>query len=84
MVTVEFYTREGCCLCDTALDVVKRVQKDHPFLLRLIDIDTDPALVARFNDEVPVIFIAGRKAFKYRVDEAEMVSKLERSVRGIL
>jgi hypothetical protein len=41
-----------------------------------IDIDTDPQLRTRYNDEVPVITIDGRKAFKYRVDAAEFLKKL--------
>ncbi len=36
------------------------------------DVDADPALVERFGDEVPVLLIDGRKAFKYRVSEAEL------------
>jgi hypothetical protein len=30
-----------------------------------------------YNDEVPVIVIDGRKAFKYRVDRDELLKKLE-------
>jgi hypothetical protein len=30
------------------------------------------------NDEVPVVFINGRKAFKYRMDEQEFLRKLAR------
>ena len=31
------------------------------------DVDADPELQARYTDEVPVLLINGRKAFKYRV-----------------
>ena len=30
----------------------------------------------QFSDEVPVVFIDGRKAFKYRLDEQEFLKKL--------
>jgi hypothetical protein len=41
-----------------------------------VDIDGDPALVSRYNDEVPVIAINGAKAFKYRLDMQEFLKKL--------
>ena len=40
------------------------------------DIDLDPELVRRYNDEVPVIEINGAKAFKYKVDMNEFLKKL--------
>ena len=37
---------------------------------------TDDQLRRQFTDEVPVVFIDGRKAFKYRMDEREFLRKL--------
>jgi len=31
----------------------------------------------QFTDEVPVVFINGQKAFKYRMDEKEFLKKLQ-------
>ncbi len=39
-----------------------------------MDLDSD--LRRQFNDEVPVVFIDGRKAFKYHMDEQEFLRKL--------
>lgn len=47
------------------------------FDLEEFDIDADPELRQRFNDEVPVLFIDGRKAFKYRVTGKQLVRKLK-------
>ena len=41
-----------------------------------VDVDTDDQLRRQFTDEVPVVFIDGRKAFKYRLDEHEFLRKL--------
>ena len=41
-----------------------------------IDIDSDAELVRLYNDEIPVITINGRKAFKYRIDMNEFLKKL--------
>jgi len=43
-----------------------------------VDVDTDPALVRAYGDEVPVLCVNGRKAFKYRVDASALRARLAR------
>jgi len=74
---VTLYTRAGCCLCDDAKRVLDSARKRANFDLEEIDIDGDPDLRRRYNDEVPVIAINGSKAFKYKVSEQELLKKLE-------
>ena len=78
MITVTLYTRAGCHLCDDAKAVLEAVRADDPFALAVVDIDSDPALRARYTDEVPVIAVAGRKAFKYRLTADELRARLAR------
>lgn len=78
-ITVTLYTRVRCHLCDDAKAVLEAVQREHPFTLDVVDIDADPALVALYTDEVPVVAVAGRKAFKYRVDADALKAKLARA-----
>jgi glutaredoxin len=73
---VTLYTRAGCCLCDDAKRAIEAARRRRPFELEEIDIDGDAALRALYNDEVPVVAIDGRKAFKYRVDAGELLKKL--------
>jgi glutaredoxin len=75
---VVLYTRAGCHLCDEAKKQLVELRKQAAFELREVDIDQDPELQRRYNDEVPVIFIAGRKAFKYRIDPREFLKRLQR------
>ncbi len=74
---VTLYTRAGCCLCDETKHVLESARRRAGFDLEELDIDADPELRRLYNDEVPVIAINGRKAFKYRVTEAELLKKLE-------
>ncbi len=76
---VTLYTREGCHLCDVVKRVLAVVQAERPFDLVTVDIDTDPALVALYDTEVPVVAIDGRKAFKYRVDATSLRARLDRA-----
>lgn len=75
-VRVTFYTRRGCCLCDEAKRVVESARASAGFELEVIDIDGDENLRKLYNDEVPVIAIDGRKAFKYRISREELLKKL--------
>ena len=75
---VVLYTRAGCHLCDEAKELLRELRKQAAFGLREVDIDQDPELRARYNDEVPVIFIHGRKAFKYSIDPTQFLERLRR------
>ena len=80
---VVLYTRAGCHLCDEAKEQLEVLRKTVAFDLREIDIDTNPELQRRYNDEVPVIFIHGRKAFKSRLDPTQFLKRLQdRSAAG--
>ena len=72
MSDVVLYTRAGCHLCDDA----KQVLRDARVAFSEVDIDADADLRARYNEEVPVVFIDGRKAFKYHVDPRELQRRL--------
>ena len=76
MSEVILYTRHGCHLCDEAQALLEQLRQRAEFSLAVIDVDRDPALQAKFTNEVPVVFIGGRKAFKYRVNPEEFLRRL--------
>lgn len=75
---VKLYTRPGCHLCEEARREMLAANCAEDYTLEEINIETDPALVERYGWEIPVIYINGIKAFKYRVTAAEFKSKLKR------
>ncbi len=75
-IPVRLYTRTNCCLCDEAKEQLRELQKQAPFEFQEVDIDQDPELRRRYNEEVPVIFIHGKKAFKYRIDSRQFLRRL--------
>ena len=77
-IQIDIYSRPGCHLCDEAKETVERVLKRYSFEVRVINIEEDPALETAFGTEIPVVFINGNKAFKYRVDEAELEKRIQR------
>jgi len=68
MHDVIVYSRDGCHLCDVVKETLVQLEGEADFHWREVDIDSDPQLRQRYNAEVPVVFIDGRKAFKYRMD----------------
>ena len=74
---VVLYTRTRCHLCEEAKEQLRALRRQAAFDLREIDIDSDPELQRRYSDEVPVIFIQNRKAFKYRIDPREFLKRLQ-------
>jgi glutaredoxin len=74
--SVVVYSRKGCHLCEVVKESLAKLSRHGGFTWREIDVDTDAELRRQFNDDVPVVFIDGRKAFKYHMDEREFLRKL--------
>lgn len=51
------YSRSYCHLCQDMLDALELLRTPgHPFTVDVIEVDSDAALVARFDELVPVLF----------------------------
>ena len=70
------YSRKGCHLCEIVKETVAKLHRRGGFTWKEVDVDSDEQLRRQFTDEVPVVFIDGRKAFKYRINEREFLRKL--------
>jgi glutaredoxin len=73
---VVVYSRKGCHLCEIVKEKLSKLERRGGFRWHEVDVETDDSLRRQFTDEVPVVFIDGRKAFKYRMDEQEFLRKL--------
>ena len=78
------YARQGCCLCDEMKEVVGEVTEGMALEIEEVDVDREPELKEKYGNEVPVLFINGRKAFKYRVTAKELKKKLRHSLHQTL
>lgn len=75
------YSRADCCLCVEMKAAIRQVAAKIPLDLEEIDVDSSTQLKEQFSDEVPVLFIDGRKAFKYQVTARELEKRVGR--RGL-
>jgi glutaredoxin len=72
------YTRRDCELCREMESVIDEVIARFQASLQRVEIDGDPQLEVQFGIEVPVLFVNGRKAFKYRCTARELRKRLAR------
>ena len=78
MARVLVLVRQGCHLCDQALEVVAAVCAETGDSYTTQDIDADPELVRRYTDEVPVTFVDGAQHDFWRVDPTRLRRALAR------
>jgi glutaredoxin len=71
------YTRKDCCLCQKMKATLSQAARRVPFALKEIDVDTSAGLQAEYGNDVPVLFINGRKAFKHRLTARELEKRLK-------
>ncbi|CAA9367542.1 MAG: Glutaredoxin-like domain-containing protein PA3033 [uncultured Nocardioidaceae bacterium] len=75
---VTLYSKPGCHLCDDARTVVARVCSELGEQYVEVDITTDPELVRRFGEEIPVTFVDGSQHDFWRVDAERLARALRR------
>lgn len=75
---LKLYSRRDCCLCDEMKAVIRQVAATASFDIEEIDVDTSRELQSLYDDQVPVLFIDGRKAFKYRVTAKQLAKRISR------
>jgi hypothetical protein len=55
-IAFTLYSRSYCHLCEDMLHALVALPGSAAFAIEVIDVDADPALVARFDELVPVLF----------------------------
>src|SRR5882672_366467 len=78
---VTIYSRPGCHLCEEAKTQMTPLLKEFGARLTEINIDEDAQLRARYDHDVPVIFLGARKAAKHRVDLVQFRRQLRDNSR---
>ena len=70
------YSRAYCHLCHEMEALVRGLLPEFGLTLRVVDVDADPELEARYNELVPVLERAGRELARWRADAQELRGKL--------
>lgn len=78
MAGIVIYSRVECHLCDEAKAAIEPIAARRGIPIEVVDVDTSQELKDLYGLEVPVVFVNGRKAFKYRVDTRRLEELLDR------
>lgn len=79
---VTLVSRQGCHLCDTAREVIRRVCDDLDEEFVEVDVDEADGIPPQWSDEVPVTLVDGRQHDFWRVDEARLRTALQAPSSG--
>ncbi len=69
-LTFTVYTRDGCCCCHKALDVLREHQPRWGYAIEEVNVNSDPELAARYGTEVPVVALEEKVRFRGLVNPA--------------
>ena len=70
----------SCVTCIDACATITKVKEDVPFSFKEVDIESNDDLFRRYKDDIPTIFINGKKAFKFKVDEDEFRKRVRKEL----
>jgi glutaredoxin len=76
MVTV--YSRQGCHLCENAVNILEGLREELAFEIEVIDISGNPELERLYGEQIPVIQIDGEHHDFWRVDPDRFRASLEK------
>lgn len=71
------YGRPECHLCDDLIAALKPWQSRYNFLVKEVNIDTDPALTSRYAARIPVLVLDDVEVSQYFLDEKQLKQALD-------
>ncbi|WP_165231081.1 glutaredoxin family protein [Aquisphaera insulae] len=81
-LTFTVYSREQCCCCHKAIDILRDRQGRYGFQIEEVDVDGDPELAAKYGNEVPVVSLGGKLRFRGVVNPVLLDRLIEAELRG--
>ena len=75
-IEVQLLSRPGCHLCDQMKELLQKAMEGLGVLLTVVDISLDDELSSRFENDIPVVFVNGNKAFKHRATAKDLRRRL--------
>ena len=73
---VILYTKPGCRLCDEMKEEILRAGCADLYTLDVVNIESNPELLARYRYEIPVLLIDGVEAFRHRLRTEDFKARL--------
>lgn len=71
-ISVTFYTKAGCHLCEDARELLEEIAEETAYTLDETDIRSDPAVFEEYRYRIPVIIINQEMLLEGRIEAAEL------------
>lgn len=71
-ISVTFYTKAGCHLCEDARELLEEIAEETAYTLDETDIRSDPAVFKEYRYRIPVIIINQEMLLEGRIEAAEL------------
>lgn len=76
MLTVHFYTKENCPLCDHALIILEDLQEELGFTIEERDIHENDEWLERYGLMIPVVQVNGEDLQYGKIDRISVRNRL--------
>ena len=80
-MTLVFYSKPDCPLCDDGFERAQMVARRFGMEIKKVNILSDPDLVARHGERIPVLELQGVELGWGRVSEKGLTRKVERFLK---
>ncbi|MBI4535012.1 MAG: glutaredoxin family protein [Ignavibacteriae bacterium] len=80
MILVELYSKDDCQLCEEAKEVLEKVRQEIPYTLHEIMLKPGEEFYEEYKEQIPVVHIDKRFAFKFRVNEHMFKIRLQQVI----
>lgn len=79
---VRLYSKEGCCLCDEAKELLLKLSPGYGLEVQEVYITSDAALFEKYKYLIPVIEVGGEVALAGRIEEEGLREALAARLGG--
>ncbi len=81
-LSIKFYTKPKCSLCDTVRVFLAQLKKTYPLGVEEINILDDPDLYERYKYEIPVLVFHDQSQLQGRILRKELEGKLDNLLKS--
>lgn len=81
MVNINFYYKDGCWFCDTALEMLNGIKERYDINVNLIDITTNDELYELYRYDIPVIEFEDGSALWGRIKKKDLIQKIQDNMK---
>jgi glutaredoxin len=79
-ISIKFYTKPKCSLCDEARILLKKLEKEYSLDVEEVNILDDPTLYERYKYEIPVLSFPDFSQLQGRIEPERLREKLDQII----